>query len=149
MLSNEAIHVIEMPRAGRAAPGIYADPATTLRDLSAWHDDLDLAIGALVETGHYDDLALARLKKRKLQIRDEMAGVAARVQAEPAAESGEQPAAATEAPFVPAAARGPGTASGLLMILAVMASVWVVLEAVTESASEIYGGLLILALLGG
>jgi hypothetical protein len=147
MLSNEAIHVIEMPRAGRAAPSFYADPATMLRDLSAWHDDLDLAIGALVETGHYDDLALARLKKRKLQIRDEMAGVAARVQAEPAADGGEQ--TAVEAPFVPAAARGPGTASGLLMILAVMASVWVVLEAVTESASEIYGGLLILALLGG
>jgi hypothetical protein len=36
------------------------------------HRDLDLAIGALVETGGRDQLSLARLKKRKLALRDEI-----------------------------------------------------------------------------
>ena len=34
------------------------------------HRDLDESVGALVETGNPDQLRLARLKKRKLQLRD-------------------------------------------------------------------------------
>ena len=37
------------------------------------HRDLDTAIGALGETGSADQLQLARLKKRKLRLRDEIA----------------------------------------------------------------------------
>jgi hypothetical protein len=45
--------------------------------LSIEHDDLDSAIDALVKTNMHDDLIVARLKKRRLQIRDEIAGLAA------------------------------------------------------------------------
>jgi len=41
------------------------------------HDDLDAAIDALIRTNASNDLIIARLKKRKLQIRDEIAGLAA------------------------------------------------------------------------
>ena len=37
------------------------------------HRDLDSAIMALVESGSADQLQLARLKKRKLMLRDEIA----------------------------------------------------------------------------
>ena len=37
------------------------------------HRDLDVAIEALGATGAADQLQLARLKKRKLRLRDEMA----------------------------------------------------------------------------
>ena len=37
------------------------------------HRDLDSAIMALVESGARDQLQLARLKKRKLMLRDEIA----------------------------------------------------------------------------
>ena len=37
------------------------------------HDDLDAAIDALAATSTHDDLVLARLKKQRLQIRDEIA----------------------------------------------------------------------------
>ncbi len=37
------------------------------------HRDLDLAIEAMIETLAADQLALARLKKRKLRLRDEIA----------------------------------------------------------------------------
>ncbi|ARS27095.1 YdcH family protein [Sphingomonas sp. KC8] len=37
------------------------------------HRDLDLAIEAMTETPTADQLALARLKKRKLRLRDEIA----------------------------------------------------------------------------
>jgi len=40
------------------------------------HRDLDAAIDALVETGDgSDQLALSRLKKRKLQLKDEIAEI--------------------------------------------------------------------------
>ena len=45
--------------------------------LSIEHDDLDSAIDALVAANTHDDLTVARLKKRKLQIRDEIAGLVA------------------------------------------------------------------------
>lgn len=37
------------------------------------HRDLDTAIGALVGAGSTDQMQLARLKKRKLRLRDEIA----------------------------------------------------------------------------
>lgn len=37
------------------------------------HRDLDAAIGALTEAASLDQLQLARLKKRKLRLRDEVA----------------------------------------------------------------------------
>lgn len=39
------------------------------------HRDLDIAIMALVESGTGDQLQLARLKKRKLRLRDEIAAL--------------------------------------------------------------------------
>jgi hypothetical protein len=44
--------------------------------LIAEHSDLDKAISALLETGSCDDLLITRLKKRKLQIKDEIACIA-------------------------------------------------------------------------
>jgi len=41
--------------------------------LKTEHRDLDAAIGALVDGGSSDQMQLARLKKRKLRLRDEMA----------------------------------------------------------------------------
>lgn len=43
--------------------------------LSIEHDDLDAAIAALLKSGLCDDLLVKRLKKRKLQIKDEIAGL--------------------------------------------------------------------------
>ena len=41
-----------------------------LETLRVEHRDLDMAIGALAQTGAGDQMQLARLKKRKLQLRD-------------------------------------------------------------------------------
>ncbi|MGN6270829.1 MAG: YdcH family protein [Sphingomonas sp.] len=43
-----------------------------LETLRTEHRDLDLAIAALIETGARDQLSIARLKKRKLALRDEI-----------------------------------------------------------------------------
>jgi len=45
--------------------------------LSIEHDDLDRAIDVLSSANAHDDLTVARLKKRKLRIRDEIAGLLA------------------------------------------------------------------------
>ena len=45
--------------------------------LSIEHDDLDSAIDVLSSANAHDDLTVARLKKRKLRIRDEIAGLLA------------------------------------------------------------------------
>lgn len=44
-----------------------------LEQLRSEHRDLDAAIDALVEGGSSDQLQLARLKKRKLRLKDEAA----------------------------------------------------------------------------
>ncbi|WP_084582687.1 YdcH family protein [Sphingomonas azotifigens] len=44
-----------------------------LEALRAEHRDLDAAIAALVDSGTGDQLQIARLKKRKLKLRDEVA----------------------------------------------------------------------------
>ncbi len=43
-----------------------------LTQLMQEHRDLDAAIEAMVQTGSADLLALSRLKKRKLQLKDEI-----------------------------------------------------------------------------
>ena len=54
-------------------------PATTpdarLHLLHTEHDDLDAAIAALALSGNADDLTITRLKKRKLQLKDEIAAL--------------------------------------------------------------------------
>ena len=45
--------------------------------LNTEHADLDCAIAALALSGNADDLTITRLKKRKLQIKDEIAALAA------------------------------------------------------------------------
>lgn len=47
--------------------------AKRLEMLRIEHRDLDSAIGALIEATTSDQLQLARLKKRKLRLRDEIA----------------------------------------------------------------------------
>ena len=47
--------------------------AKRLEILRIEHRDLDSAIAALFESGSTDQLQLARLKKRKLRLRDEIA----------------------------------------------------------------------------
>ncbi len=47
--------------------------AKRLEILRIEHRDLDSAIAALFETGSTDQLQIARLKKRKLRLRDEIA----------------------------------------------------------------------------
>jgi hypothetical protein len=44
-----------------------------LATLRSEHRDLDVAIAALIDTGGRDQLSIARLKKRKLILRDEIA----------------------------------------------------------------------------
>lgn len=46
--------------------------ARRLDTLRIEHRDLDAAIDALAATGSTDQLQIARLKKRKLRLRDEM-----------------------------------------------------------------------------
>ena len=43
-----------------------------LTQLTQEHRDLDTAIDALTQSGNTDLMALARLKKRKLQLKDEI-----------------------------------------------------------------------------
>ena len=49
------------------------DPAARLATLRMEHRDLDAAIDALRDHVASDDLQLARLKKRKLRLKDEIA----------------------------------------------------------------------------
>jgi hypothetical protein len=44
-----------------------------LTELAQEHRDLDAAIAALVSTGAHDQIQLSRLKKRKLQLKDQIA----------------------------------------------------------------------------
>ena len=75
--------VSTLRKSERAEPPDYAGlnvpPAVTLSrrlaHLIAEHDDLDLAISALMASGNCDDLVITRLKKRKLQLKDEIAAV--------------------------------------------------------------------------
>jgi hypothetical protein len=76
-----------LTRIGALVPGAHPHQTTIqqmetsaqgarLALLVAEHADLDIAISALLEAGKCDDLLITRLKKRKLQIKDEIAGIA-------------------------------------------------------------------------
>jgi hypothetical protein len=54
-------------------------PDARLHRLHTEHDDLDAAIAALALSGNADDLTVTRLKKRKLQLKDEIAAMMAPV----------------------------------------------------------------------
>ena len=53
--------------------GAHATPNARIAALGIAHDDLDAAIDALAATSTHDGLILARLKKQRLHIRDEIA----------------------------------------------------------------------------
>jgi len=46
-----------------------------LAQLRLEHHDLDVAIDALMHSGGHDQLQLARMKKRKLRLKDQIAAV--------------------------------------------------------------------------
>lgn len=46
-----------------------------LAELAQEHRDLDAAIAAMIESGPADQLRLTRLKKRKLQLKDQIAQI--------------------------------------------------------------------------
>jgi hypothetical protein len=75
---------IDPPKAGELD---FTQPSISnarISALSLAHDDLDCAIKALVAANGHDELIVARLKKRKLQLRDEIAGIRARMPDAPA-----------------------------------------------------------------
>ena len=73
--SNMAAEIGAPPQYAHSSPERAVCPATDSRlaALIAEHDDLDVAISVLLEAGKRDDLLITRLKKRKLQIKDEIA----------------------------------------------------------------------------
>ncbi|HEY1710789.1 MAG TPA: YdcH family protein [Rhizomicrobium sp.] len=64
-----------------ADPPFATEEVTALRirhvELLQSHHDMDDAVTRLSESGTCDELLIARLKKRKLQIKDEIARIAA------------------------------------------------------------------------
>jgi hypothetical protein len=52
-----------------------AELRARLAQLTEEHRDLDTAIAALIESGAHDQIQLTRLKKRKLQLKDQIATV--------------------------------------------------------------------------
>ncbi|MBL4616290.1 MAG: DUF465 domain-containing protein [Robiginitomaculum sp.] len=52
---------------------------TSLALLNEEHRDLDSAISALIETGASDQIKIARLKKRKLSLKDKIAKLQNRI----------------------------------------------------------------------
>ena len=68
---------------GEPGPLMHAILLARISILGIEHDDLDAAIDALIQANACDDLIVARLKRRKLHIRDEIAGLAAGLSAQP------------------------------------------------------------------
>jgi hypothetical protein len=60
---------------GYAAPMTTEDTMRRLELLRQEHRDFDSAINALALSGSSDQLSLARLKKRKLRLRDEISAL--------------------------------------------------------------------------
>jgi hypothetical protein len=69
---RKPIRQMRRPGAGDADEQILR---TKLAALVEEHRDLDGAIAVLFEAGTYDQLLITRLKKRKLQIKDEIARI--------------------------------------------------------------------------
>lgn len=66
-------------RSRELACSAYPISKARISALTVEHDDLDIAIDALVKAGTHDDLIVSRLKKRKLQIKDEITGIIAAI----------------------------------------------------------------------
>jgi hypothetical protein len=60
---------------GTLSSHALSSPEHRLSALTTEHDDLDAAIMALLSDSMFDDMLISRLKKRKLQIRDEIAAI--------------------------------------------------------------------------
>ena len=54
----------------------HAELRAKLAELTQEHRDLDAAIAALIASGANDQIQLTRLKKRKLQLKDQIANIA-------------------------------------------------------------------------
>ena len=128
-------------------------PDARISALSIEHDDLDSAIDALVAANTHDDLIIARLKKRRLQIRDEIAGLMARSQTREAPDEAIpafQMAADTDglephAMVMEAAAPRPGGGSLVfavlvaLMAMLMLASGWSAMaDSVNQTLAQVY-----------
>jgi hypothetical protein len=64
--------------AAATVPVPALSPDARLHLLNIEHDDLDAAIAALALSGSADDLTISRLKKRKLQLKDEITALFAK-----------------------------------------------------------------------
>jgi hypothetical protein len=53
----------------------HAELRAKLAELAQEHRDLDAAIAALIASGANDQIQLTRLKKRKLQLKDQIARI--------------------------------------------------------------------------
>ena len=62
-----------------AAPLDEAEARRRLSQLRQEHEDLDASVQALEAVGHADQIRIARLKKRKLMLRDEIAWLESRL----------------------------------------------------------------------
>ena len=119
-------------------------PNARISALSLEHHDLDSVIDALAGASTRDDLMVARLKKRRLQIRDEIAGILA------AAQMGDMPgihdaahedASALEArtrPVAPGGGLGFGVAITLLTLLMLVLGWSGVVDSVNQTMAQIY-----------
>jgi hypothetical protein len=61
--------------ASATIPVLPVSACARVHALNTEHNDLDAAIAALALSGNADDLTITRLKKRKLQIKDEIASL--------------------------------------------------------------------------
>ena len=61
--------------ASATVPVLPVSPDARIHLLNIEHGDLDAAIAALALSGNADDLVVSRLKKRKLQIKAEIAAL--------------------------------------------------------------------------
>ena len=129
-------------------------PQARVSALRIEHDDLDCVIDALAAANTHDELVIARLKKRRLQIRDEIAGIvaAARMDGAPDAAVGAtffQINADSDAPapqaMTRAASSEPGRGSFVvgavvtLLVFLMLALGWSDLEdSVNQTLAQIY-----------
>lgn len=75
LITEKFVSPVNDSHAVRAGDGSGQGIDAWLMGLVAAHDDLDLAIAALLAIPRGDDLLIQRLKKRKLQIKDIIAGL--------------------------------------------------------------------------
>lgn len=138
--------------------GALPIPHDRLSTLSLEHHDLDCVIDALAGAGTQDELAIARLKKRRLQIRDEIAGIVMATQLRGAFAPGaavlpdEAEIIAQEPDAMGAAAIEPGRGGGsaafaFLMGLSVLFALWLGWSDLADSVNQTLAQIYVLSLL--